>query len=53
MSHFDVLVRVLEACDAALARASGSRKKKHQHTDSEIERAIMKLYKYEEDFHAK
>lgn len=49
LSHSDVLVSVLEACDKALDHASGSRKKRNQHTDLEIERAIKKLLAYEHE----
>lgn len=53
LSHSDVPVRVLEACDTALNHVARSRKKRRGPTDHEIGNALRKLLMYERDFHAK
>ena len=53
LSHSDVPVSVLKACDKALEHAVNSRKKKRQPTDDEFEKAKRKLSEYEKVFHPK
>jgi hypothetical protein len=51
LSHSDVPVSVLQACDTALEHAVNSRKKERKPTNQEFDNAIRKLYEYERDFH--
>ena len=53
LSHSDLPVRVLEACDTALEHAVNSRSKAPVPTDQQFDMAIRKLYEYERDFHPK
>lgn len=53
LSHSDLPVRVLEACDTALEHAVNSRTKAPVPTDQQFDMAIRKLYEYERDFHPK
>ena len=53
LSHSDVPISVLEACDMALERAVNSRTKQLAPTNERFDNAIRKLYEYEKDFHTK
>lgn len=52
LSHPDVLVSVIEACDIAIYHASRSPKNRVL-IDLEIEKAVRKVHDYAGDFHAK
>lgn len=53
LSHFEVLVRVLESCDLAIKHVVDSREETLQHAEDQIEIATRALQKYEWDFYAK
>jgi hypothetical protein len=53
LSHSDVPISVLEACDTALAHAVNSHKKTLGPTGLQFDMAIRKLHEYERDFHPK
>ena len=51
LSHTDVPVSVLDACDTALEHAVSSRKKTRELTDVQFDKAIHMLFDYERKFH--
>ena len=53
LSHSDVPVSVLEACDTALEHAVNSHKKTRGPTNLQFDMAIRKLCVYERDYHPK
>jgi hypothetical protein len=51
LSHSDIPVSVLKACDEALEHAVNSRTKKLGPTDERFDNAIRKLHDYDGEFY--